>query len=594
MARVTGDLWPQASGSASLGVEQSGANSFGTEIRPYAHIHQNSGIFHNPTRGSSGVIRFQNSSDVTLGPQQDFFGFSFDGGANYPLEIGGALNGQSLGAHIDVPFGGLLVIASGNTSITSLFGAATLAAFGIASDVNIQTLNGGININAAGGSIFNLTDVNFIVNATNRAEIRTFNDRVDITSDSNDVNISAGIDARIASVVDINEVAGAQLAMSAFGSGNMDYRFGPHQSWYIKTSHSNTGGPFNDGYWPIAHSGNVEQLIANATNGFITQAIEEITVGGSTVNNNSVEFTYSGNGIFVSAVDPSTIDFYSEIRGVNGTSISSPTDGLVVINSAALSGLQNQYQAGRVLRTSFDYGDLDIIAAGAKTVFSTAGSLAPLNVSGIFTPPSSGLAIGDMYMMSHSVIGGVVDVRDAETASAKSLGVGTLVINTGSGQINVMTGSGIAEFLTVSVMDITTADQVVPFTTPFIASDANYSVGSEAAGTSGIITIFSPGLYKVDLKVQATKIVGSTPQGCRVRAYLNNTAILGTIMNTFHFDSTTASTQSCSMSFLINADADAKLEFRINSTLSGADNCRLVTRAGLMVIQKIGPKRGVF
>lgn len=89
MARQTGDLWPATSGSASLGAEQiNGAGGFSREIRPFRHIHLNSGVFHPGIGGTSGVIRFADTSlSTTRG-----FELSVNGGANYNLSIGAEKN----------------------------------------------------------------------------------------------------------------------------------------------------------------------------------------------------------------------------------------------------------------------------------------------------------------------------------------------------------------------------------------------------------------------------------------------------------------------------------------------------------------------
>ena len=60
MAREVGDLWPQASGSASLGAEMTNGG-FGREIRPFAHVHMNSGVWHSSINSLSGIIRFEPS-----------------------------------------------------------------------------------------------------------------------------------------------------------------------------------------------------------------------------------------------------------------------------------------------------------------------------------------------------------------------------------------------------------------------------------------------------------------------------------------------------------------------------------------------------
>lgn len=90
MVRFTGDLSPRASGSASLGVEMNdGVNKFTTDIRPYAHVHMNSGIFHDPLQGQSGVLRFNH--------EQGVFEVSVDGGATFDFISVGAHGGGGAG-----------------------------------------------------------------------------------------------------------------------------------------------------------------------------------------------------------------------------------------------------------------------------------------------------------------------------------------------------------------------------------------------------------------------------------------------------------------------------------------------------------------
>lgn len=76
----TGDLLPQSSGSAAIGVNTDGRLPNGP-IKPYSHVHMNSGVFHNPF-GSSGIIRF-GATQIEI---------SVDGGKTYsvPLILNGA------------------------------------------------------------------------------------------------------------------------------------------------------------------------------------------------------------------------------------------------------------------------------------------------------------------------------------------------------------------------------------------------------------------------------------------------------------------------------------------------------------------------
>src|SRR6185503_9099027 len=56
---------------------------------------------------------------------------------------------------------------------------------------------------------------------------------------------------------------GGQISVRPFGgSGRLEYRFGPHQAWAERLTHASVGGPANDGFWPIPHSGQIlEQIV---------------------------------------------------------------------------------------------------------------------------------------------------------------------------------------------------------------------------------------------------------------------------------------------------------------------------------------------
>jgi len=186
MAREVGDLWPQVSGSASLGAEMRNGGFTGA-IRPFAHVHMDSGIFHSSLIDNSGIIRLDTGKGL-YNAHAPSFSFSFNGGNNFPLEIGGNAAQPVLeAAYIETPRGDLRLTASGTLTLLSLN-----------------------------------SDIGVITNSD--TVISVFNN-----------------------------------------SGVLHYEFGPHQAWYVKASHSNTGGPFNDGFWPIAHSGNVAQMIASST-----------------------------------------------------------------------------------------------------------------------------------------------------------------------------------------------------------------------------------------------------------------------------------------------------------------------------------------
>ena len=73
-----GDLVPAVSGFANLGVNvgPNSSNAFDiTSIRPFNHVHQVSGIFHDPVQGQSGVLRYSRAALA--------FEVSVDGGLTF-------------------------------------------------------------------------------------------------------------------------------------------------------------------------------------------------------------------------------------------------------------------------------------------------------------------------------------------------------------------------------------------------------------------------------------------------------------------------------------------------------------------------------
>jgi hypothetical protein len=75
-----GDLVPVSSGFANLGVDvdsnaQNAFDATDNAIRPFNHIHQVSGVFHDPLHGQSGVLRYNQ--------QLDCFEISTDGGITF-------------------------------------------------------------------------------------------------------------------------------------------------------------------------------------------------------------------------------------------------------------------------------------------------------------------------------------------------------------------------------------------------------------------------------------------------------------------------------------------------------------------------------
>jgi hypothetical protein len=265
----TGDINPQASGSASIGVNQvDGIGGFNTNIKPYAHIHINSGVWHDPTNGEpSGVLRFGvRNEQSTSGPPSNPPGFelSFDGGASFPLRICGSRKS----------------LYSGSTIQQMTPGAFTLHSSGlfrIDSELSqfLSTIDGGISISTAAPS---LSDGDILLDAFNGIQLQVKDGDIDLTS--------FGFKNR-----------GGQITLSSFASsGRLDFQFGPHQGWYSKLTHASTGGPKNNGSWPLPHSGQMLEQIVRREKG------KSITIERPAVNNDLTWF-YTNQAITISEVE---------------------------------------------------------------------------------------------------------------------------------------------------------------------------------------------------------------------------------------------------------------------------------------------------
>lgn len=150
-----GDLVPVSSGFANLGVEvgPNGQNAFDvTELRPFNHVHQVSGIFHDPLHGQSGVLRFNKNVDA--------FEVSVDGGATFAAISAGA-GVDSVGVLGDTNLTGNIDLASPSSGFLAIFDTADASPIQFA--VDHLALSGLWDFPAQGfnGSVVNeLTDSN--------------------------------------------------------------------------------------------------------------------------------------------------------------------------------------------------------------------------------------------------------------------------------------------------------------------------------------------------------------------------------------------------------------------------------------------------
>lgn len=298
MAIETGDLVPRASGAASLGVEQEGICGFTTDIRPFCHAHMNSGVFHSPIHGNSGVIRYSNGQ----------MEFSDDGGINFSAfgTGGGATDLQEAhdnGNEVEVPsrptdYGagsrGILVSeAPGTSEFFDL--TAPEGLFNSSSEVETNFVIGvsgytttpddpssyaftsirpeGIYIRPSGDPtafgnetpalFIGTTSANTAAAFVNTSGFLFLNGEVGMSLTSNrTITIdSQGNADGFTSNTSVTSSFGSTILNAFATSGRLEYQFGPNEAWHTKV------GAGNDTLVPIPHSGHVEQMIATSVDG---------------------------------------------------------------------------------------------------------------------------------------------------------------------------------------------------------------------------------------------------------------------------------------------------------------------------------------
>ena len=122
MVRLNGDIIPGSSGQAHLGVNGGVGDAFDiTTLTPFGHIHMNSGVWHDPLSGQSGVLRYSQAASA--------FQISVDGGRTFTdlatsataVTSVGVIGGANLTGNID-----LASQASGFIAIFDTAGASPI------------------------------------------------------------------------------------------------------------------------------------------------------------------------------------------------------------------------------------------------------------------------------------------------------------------------------------------------------------------------------------------------------------------------------------------------------------------------------------
>ncbi len=135
---INGDLLPITSGIGNLGVEGGTADGEfvlgdGLGIRPWGHIHQLSGVFHDPQHGTSGILRFNQEQGCLEVSNDGGLTFACIATAGGTVTSVGVLGDADLVGDVDFasPNSGFIVIEDTGNASPLLWSVDTLGLSGL-------------------------------------------------------------------------------------------------------------------------------------------------------------------------------------------------------------------------------------------------------------------------------------------------------------------------------------------------------------------------------------------------------------------------------------------------------------------------------
>ena len=584
MGQATGDLSPRGSGTASLGVDMhNGMGGFTTDIRPYAHVHMNSGVWHDASTGQSGVLRFDH--------QQGIFEVSVDGGLTFAQVTtgpgGGTVTdldsaydgGNEIQQHeralspgvdsIDIDLGQAPVVIKSVPGAGSREGSYSLAlgrevgsiiASGHTSTPDLPNTFAYTNIGPGflhmqASGISSEAPNSFVINMGNVGGITA--DLASFATDANMIFGGRGIQLTTESGESDGDIVfsagdptgghgvGGSIILEPFGSsGALEYRFGPHQSWYMKQTHSSTSGPDGDGYNPLVASGAIIQMINEGIAGAESNSLQN----AYTVN--PYVFTTIGN------------------------------EGAVKFNGNATNALSLFQATG-----------------------GTGAARPHIIMSGIPGIPNANLERGSLWMQGHgagweaNLNGGSVPLS-IEEANARALGPALPMYHNGSGVTNIMVASGIGQFANASTTAIDPSDGLAMDTlVSNIGEDKYYT----SVASSGVVCNVA-GSYRIALDVTCLKTAGNLAQSVlssfRVRDHFGQEfAWVGSESVIYLRDSDTHNFNTANNIFYADLDAGEALYFslvlmpNVGEKVILDNAVSLFQTGAVMVLEYVGPKR---
>ncbi len=263
--------------------------------------------------------------------------------------------------------------------------------------------------------------------------------------------------------------------------------------------------------------------------------------------------------------------------------------------------LQTAYNNGPVLALLQQFGNLNILSKTSTISIATDGNRAPINISGLIAippQPFSNPNIGDIIMLTHSISSGTpleLKLLDINNVNAKSLGLGTLVLNTGSGLANISIGSGIAQFrsnssVTLDISTLPSSGLGIGFDIQDFF-DANYLIG-ETTTPKGF-TVLSPGLYRITYNISLSKTAGTGSKISQtyLRRNLHETITYGQSFSYHH--SIVNDKNTCYASVLVEANAGDFFTVFVNlvGTVVAGDITSTLQNDCWCIVEKVGSRR---
>jgi hypothetical protein len=338
---------------------------------------------------------------------------------------------------------------------------------------------------------------------------------------------SKSIDFNATTSLDMSAATDRLILDSYAGSGHLEYRFGPYEAWHTKV------GAGNETLVPIPHSGQVLQMILE--NG-----------GGGTTLQTAYD---AGQRITVASNGPVHID-----------------------------------------------GDINY----ALRLDVTEDDHPHILMSGVTELPSLGQTTpGALWLQGHSagilaqLTGGSIPTTRAE-ASAKSLGIDTLFYATGSGIASVRTASGVSQFFNVgSSASIDENGLIIPF-----ALQTAPSTFYHTTTTSGI-QIFVPGQYKMSYTAILEKTTGNLTQQVDAELRLRDKwgqefRFMGSQSAAVIRDSANLNRNTCNGQTLVDLHSgDAIVVFlEHNGSPPAGNSVNAKARSSNIIVEWIGPLAG--